>query len=307
MILKFPDRSVVIFTCDRIYMILEIDYNRDILFTMKTYKLSTIVLTMTLSASVFAGRYIVPTDNNVISKFNNNSYKDVSLKHRINILVWNIYKGKIVGWEEDFSSLANQNDLMILQEVFLNPRMERVFKSTSEFDYTFASAWEDTKYSNTKSGVATASRVKPTKIQWQRSYFTEPIVKTPKMTLFTEYALENSDQKLLVGNIHGINFVTAGKLKHMIDRATEVLKKHSGPIVFAGDFNTWTKTKLRIMNESLRKIGMSPVKFDLDTRKRALGKALDHIWIKNLKVIGSKVLSNITTSDHKPLAIEVEL
>lgn len=270
--------------------------------------LATAILTLTFFSTIAeAKRYIIPKDQNVVTNINTQSPMISELNQSFSVLVWNIYKGKIVGWEADHDKLSSQADILLFQEAYLNPRMKRVFGNSNDFNFVMATAWEDAKYSNTKSGVVTGSRVFPVKINWQRSYFREPGLKTPKMNLFTEYPIAGSDKTLLVGNIHGINFVKSWKLKHMIDQAANVIEQHQGPVLFAGDFNTWTRTKMTMMNKTLKKIGLNSIKFSPDNRKKFLGRPLDHIWIKDLEVLDSKILSNITTSDHKPMTISVRV
>lgn len=267
----------------------------------------TLIFLLALTSQAWAGRYLIPRDADVITKITNAPNASRELSQRVELLIWNIYKGKVVGWEQDFEQLSATADIMILQEAFLNPRMKRVFRESIVYNYVMATAWEDTKYSNTKSGVVTAAKVSPNDIGWQRSFFKEPISNTPKMTLFTEYKIRGSKKTLLVGNIHGINFVTTNKLRHMLKLAAERISTHSGPVVFGGDFNTWNASKMNMMIKTLSAARMKPVSFFPDGRKRVLGKILDHIWTKNLKVLSSKVHSKILSSDHKAMTVLLDL
>lgn len=271
------------------------------------YYLIGIQFLLFFTGQAFAGRYYVPADSNIITKIINSPEAPQELDQKISVLIWNIYKGKVVGWEEDFTELSTNSDLMILQEAYLNPRMKRAFNERLDHNFVMATAWEDAKYSNTKTGVVTAAKAKTKNFSWQRSFFREPITRTPKMTLFTEYKIKGTNKTLLVGNIHGINFVTTNKLRHMIKNATNRIAKHKGPAILAGDFNTWTKSKTLAMNELLKSAGMKPVKFSPDGRKKVLGYYLDHVWTKNIAVIGSKVLSEIRSSDHEPMTVEMNL
>lgn len=270
--------------------------------------LLTLFMVSALSGYADAGRHYIPKDHEVISTYGGNpSSPAVALNSEITVLVWNIYKGKIVGWEEDFRELSKNSDILILQEAFINPRMKRVFNSMENHSFVMATAWEDTKYSNTKSGVATASKVKTYDYSWQRSLYREPIVKTPKMTLFTEYKIKNSRKTLLVGNIHGINFVSTSKLEHMLKEAAKRLVEHDGPTIIAGDFNTWNDYKTYAMNKIFESIGMRAVSFSPDGRKKFRGNILDHIWVKDIEVLKSEVLSKIGTSDHKAMSVILKL
>lgn len=255
----------------------------------------------------YAARYIIPSDENVFKVINPSLSNRVELDPSdINVLVWNIYKGGIVSWERDFLSLARGKDLLVLQEAFLGPRMLKTFYSTIDMEYLFATAWIDGKYGNNPTGVTTASTVKASEVDWQRSYYLEPLIKTPKMTLFTSYKIAGMQKELLVGNIHGINFVRAYKLRHMLDKAAEVIKKHNGPVLFAGDFNTWTSTKLANMNAVFKSLKMKKIQFKNDIRKTIFGKIIDFAWIKNLSVLESAV-PNVKGSDHKPMTFKLKV
>lgn len=273
--------------------------------SLKTIILSFFLLGTLLSSEVsFAKRYIIPQDKDVIIKINSIESDEVIYPFNIKVLVWNIYKGKNKNWINEFSDFSNNKDLVLLQEAFLNQKMLGLLASNKLFSYNFATSWIDLKYGATPSGIATGSSVTSSETTWQRSYFKEPILRTPKMTLFTKFKLAGMDKELLVGNIHAINFVRAYKLRHMLDQAAQIISKHKGPVLFAGDFNTWTKTKINNMNSVFKKLGMKSVSFKNDLRKRFLGKVLDHAWIRGLQVQSSKIPIS-SGSDHAPLIFEL--
>ncbi|MBT4790431.1 MAG: endonuclease/exonuclease/phosphatase family protein [Halobacteriovoraceae bacterium] len=265
-----------------------------------------LLIALIFSSVADAKRYIIPNDKDVLTAHNTHAETDSLYPFEIDVLVWNIYKGYNKTWKKDFEDLTRDKEILLLQEVYAQDKMFNVFERMVEFEFWFARSWIDTKDNNTASGVSTASIVKTTLKKWQRSYYREPIIKTPKVTLFTRYKLTGHDKELLVGNIHAINFVRYYKLKHMLVEAAKVIKNHQGPVLFAGDFNTWTKTKLGVMNGIFKNLAMKRVKFDHDIRKRFLGKVLDHAWIKELKVISSRI-PNVKGSDHPPLELRLSL
>lgn len=274
---------------------------------MKLTIISTLILATVLPLDALAGRYAIPNDNEVISRLGGMGSPKSHLERQFNVLIWNVYKAKIEGWEDDYEILSSKTDLQLLQEGFLNSRMSRVFNQDKESTYVMATAWYDKKRGNTKSGILTGSNAKPISTQWQRSYYKEPILRTPKMALFTKYKVKGTEKLLLVVNIHGINFVTAGKLAHMIRSAATVVDKHDGPVLFAGDFNTWTGKKLGLMNTILKAVGMEQVSFNPDLRKKMFGIFLDHVWVRDLEVIDAEVYGDIMSSDHKPMKITLSL
>jgi endonuclease/exonuclease/phosphatase (EEP) superfamily protein YafD len=268
--------------------------------------LSIIFLFILVTASAFAGKYKIPKDEDVMVTFNDQTSEVYLYPFSINILVWNIYKGANKSWKSDFYELSNEKDILMLQEVYLNTKMKDTFSFMDWFHFSMATAWIDKKDKHTASGVGTATKGLPFKTIWQRSHYREPVIKTPKMTLFTKYKLAGVDQELLVGNIHAINFVRAFKLRHMLDEAAKVMAVHDGPAIFAGDFNTWTKTKINNMNKVFKQLGYVKVAFENDYRKAMFGNVLDYAWVKNLKVLESKV-PRVKGSDHAPMTMELSI
>lgn len=252
----------------------------------------------------FSGRYQIPADSKVLNRLGSNSVHELD-PDSIKVLVWNVYKGARTAFSSDFKLLSQNKDILLIQEAYLTSKMQKSFLN-SELDFYFATSFLDRKFGSIPTGVSTASIASATSVTWQRSKYREPVIKTPKMTLFTTYKIQNTDQELLVGNIHGVNFVRAYKLRHMLDEAAKVLARHNGPAVFGGDFNTWTKTKLNNLATVMKTAGFKKVKFNGDP-KGFLGKPLDHVFIKNLIVKTAVIPYGIEGSDHKPLVLELSL
>ena len=257
------------------------------------------------SSFALIGRIFIPKDENVLKKIN--MVENVGIDpYDIDVLVWNIYKGIEKNWRDEFFELSRGKELLIFQESIMHTRVSDELKRNPTTSYVFATSWYNLKYLNSETGVMTGATSKSISNKWQRSYFLEPLLNTPKMTLFTEYKLKGRSETLLVGNIHGINFVRAYKLRKMLNQAAAILKKHKGPAIFAGDFNTWTETKIKNMNTILMELGFKAVKFSKDIRKSFRGNPLDHAWVKGLKILSSEVPDS-TGSDHKPMVMKLSI
>jgi len=265
------------------------------------YKL-LISLSLILTFCVAAQCKEIPDDNNVLMTVNEANLAELE-PGSIKLLLWNIYKGNNQNWDSDFIEISKDHDLLVLQETFLDSFMLGVFKDLPVFEFNMATSWLDGK--GIETGVATASIVCPVSVNFQRSKYREPIADTPKMTLFTEYSLAGLTETLLVVNIHGINFVSAKKLEHMIKETVNVINKHSGPVVFAGDFNTWTNKKIKIMKTHLGEAGLAEVLFNPDTRTKVMGHFIDYVWVKDLSVNSSRVYSDLKSSDHKAISVDL--
>jgi len=258
--------------------------------------------TLDLSEKDRGYKYTLPKKVNTMSSFGKSSCGEIKSK-TINVLVWNMFKGDKPDWQRDFLVLSKNKDLVLMQEVYLDNKMKSTFDKT-DYQYVYAKSFI---YNKTliSTGVATASRCASIKNISQRSIPLEPIVSTPKMVVITKYKTSfNTD--LLVLNIHGINFVNYIKLATQLKQAYSIARHHTGPIIFAGDFNTWSKMKLYVLKRFAKKLNLNEVKFENDGRMKTFGNPLDHVLYRGFKVISSKVHSNIEGSDHKALDIKLE-
>jgi endonuclease/exonuclease/phosphatase (EEP) superfamily protein YafD len=232
------------------------------------------------------------------------SYSDSSLNpEKISILVWNMYKGSNETWKRDYQNLIKDKDVIIAQEMYLNDQMKDTFNEHEMFGYHTATSFMYVP-SQTRTGVTTASYATPTSFIHQRSRALEPVINTPKMTLITKYELEGMDQELMVVNIHSVNFVTVAAMKSQLVDAADEIEKHKGPVIFAGDFNTWSWGKVVTMKRVLEdRLGMKEVTYKVDNRKKVFGEIIDYIYVKGLEVVESESFSEeqIPGSDHPPM------
>jgi len=254
-----------------------------------------------------AKRFVIPSDDKVLIEINGSQKMNALNPDSINLFVWNMYKGDKPHWKRDFLNLSRGKDVLMLQEVYLDYQMASVMYSDDTFTYNMATSFIDTKNRNSPTGVATASPVAPQHAYWVRSIDREPIIKTPKMLMITEYPIAGSGDTLLTVNIHAINFVSAKKLRNMLNQIEDAVRDHTGPVVVAGDFNTWSKKKTQYLKDMARHLGLSEVIFKNDQRMKTFGKVLDYVLIKKLQVINSKVYGEIDGSDHKAMEVHLKV
>ena len=115
----------------------------------------------------------------------------------------------------------------------------------------------------------------------QRVY--EPLALLPKSSLLTYYPIKNTQQTLLVANIHAINFTLGtGRFTQQLLEIKEILAQHSGPIVFAGDFNTWSDQREAVLDQIIgdKKSGLLKVEFTSTVEHLAWRRRLDHIFFR---------------------------
>lgn len=127
-----------------------------------------------------------------------------------------------------------------------------------------------------------------------------------KSALITVYALQ-STQQLMVINIHAINFSIGVEVYgKQLDAIGEQVKRHTGPVIMAGDFNAWSRQRINALYQFASEIALREVRFVDDQRRRTFGRPLDFVFSRGLHVIQSSVLVT-QASDHNPLLVEFRL
>jgi endonuclease/exonuclease/phosphatase (EEP) superfamily protein YafD len=218
---------------------------------------------------------------------------------KIRLFVWNIHKAADQRLPQDFSDLSFGADLALFQEFVSTPSfIKNLVAANTEFEWTMAKSFQMFDFNFT--GVATAYRVKPLGEEVIVSKVTEPITETPKTILLSVFSINGTYDTLLVANIHGINFVGLETYKVQIRQLVEKLRQHQGPMIVAGDFNTWDPARIAFLQKVFTPLGLSkvhtPVAGMLD---------LDHIFLRGLKANFVFDLSHIDSSDHAPLMADL--
>ena len=218
----------------------------------------------------------------------------------IEVVNWNIQKGRNTEWVGDLAGKDMGPDLLILQEASRKTIVwqDLVPDHHSSFAEGFGPNWSP-------SGVMTVSAAAP--ITECELVAHEPWFGTRKATLITEYGLSGTEQTLLVANIHGINFTFGVRdLENQFAQVRAVIDAHDGPVVVSGDFNTWRSQRARVLEDMLAALGLTALEFDVDHRKRFFGWALDHIYVRGLHSEFATTMSS-SASDHNPMAVRLRL
>ncbi|NOQ45897.1 MAG: endonuclease/exonuclease/phosphatase family protein [Desulfobulbaceae bacterium] len=221
--------------------------------------------------------------------------------NHIAILDWNIYKGQRPGWQNDFLRLSTAKDIIFLQEAPLNERMQEMLQQHN-LCWNLNSAFS---YRGLETGVLVASTVQPLGSCGLRHR--EPIIGVPKTILISRYMIAGSTDKLLVANIHGINIsLGTGAYQKQLDGLQNILEKHEGPIILAGDFNNWSKKRTAIMTSMVENLSLQALAFDGKARTTFFGDPVDHILYRGLKPVTYEV-HPVTSSDHNPISVTFRL
>lgn len=216
---------------------------------------------------------------------------------KLRLLNWNIHKSNFNGWAEDLYNLCQDCDIYTLQEGFLTDEFQNFFESRA-YHWNIASAFS---FNNTVSGVVTASKVAPELLCVFRQ--PEPIVRIPKTALVTRYRLPATQEKLMVVNIHSINFSLGyGAYKSQLETLADILTLHDGPLILAGDLNTWNDERQVIVDIFCKKFDLMKLEFPRGSVTAFFDNPLDHIYFRGITILDSQVI-NVVSSDHNPLLI----
>ena len=219
---------------------------------------------------------------------------------RIRVLSWNIQKSSNSGWEQDLRQLAFPSDLILLQEARLQADLMPVLENQSfgTFAPGYTTDTQDT-------GVMTLSTIGANShcsLQHQ-----EPWLRTPKATSVSYYKIDHNLTSLLVVNLHAVNFTfTAASLAAQLGDIASLIENHAGPVVYGGDFNTWSDARKEALNHSIAGLKLQKVGFTEDKRIRVLGNALDHLLVRGLQVLESQTYP-VSSSDHNPISVTLAL
>jgi endonuclease/exonuclease/phosphatase (EEP) superfamily protein YafD len=132
---------------------------------------------------------------------------------------------------------------------------------------------------------------------------TEPLIRIPKATLVSYYQINGSEKKLLVANIHGINFTFGVSTYHQqLEELYDAIKHHEGPMIVAGDFNSWSDERMLEVSELINKLSLSRIEYPVNNKTHVFGNAIDHVFYRQLELVSNKVWQ-VSSSDHNPISV----
>lgn len=217
------------------------------------------------------------------------------------VLVWNIFKQKRADCIHILELYASKAKLILLQEAQNTPLLLNFISQHHKIaDHVPAYCLNDIY-----AGVMTISDSLPSALWSFREK--EPLIRVPKSALITLYPIENSSEQLLVANVHAINFSIGVKVyRQQIHMLLNRIKTHQGPVILAGDFNAWSRQRVNLLYHLVRSIELKPVNFTNDIRKTFLGRPLDFVFYRGLKLDAAQII-NTAASDHNPLLVNFKI
>jgi endonuclease/exonuclease/phosphatase (EEP) superfamily protein YafD len=229
-----------------------------------------------------------------------NQSKPLDLDGHLNLLVWNIYKQNRSEWAQELATLAKGKQLILLQEA----SMSDDFKAWLKRHFWHGFQVNAFKAFNTSMGVLNLSSQLPTRICGYTEM--EPWLRLPKSASYALYPLSDG-QQLAVINIHSINFTyDTTSYEQQLDTLFSQAQKHQGPMIVAGDFNSWSQARVKALSERLKKLQLNEINYQPDLRTSFYGLPLDHVFARGLRLKKAQTLST-KASDHNPILVEFAL
>lgn len=252
------------------------------------------LLAASLITAQAAPNHNIPPDDQVIQRISANAFP-----HEVKLLNWNVKKAEEgQAWLTEMQEFAKGRNLVTLQEGHDIPFMTDTLRSLPGLSFHMTGAF---LYKGKMTGVITGSVMEPSRMDFRRSPDREPILNSPKITGFSYFPI-GGGKDLLVANLHGINFVGPDKFQKQIENVAEALAAHQGPLILAGDFNTWNPARTEILYNATRRLGLEEVSFSAEESKKP---ALDHVFVKGCKVLKAWMPESVKGSDHLPQFVDL--
>ena len=233
------------------------------------------------------------------------------LPGRFSVVSWNVHKETDSVFTSELGALLDSTsaDLVLLQEC-VHPGGSRL-DSALEGRAWALSANLRTGASEAATGVLTAS----SSLQGFEAMLSrggEPLLGTRKPMLATLHRAAGGP--LLAINLHALNFsLGVNGFRQQLGDVAKVAASHAGPVLVAGDFNTWSARRLRVADSVLGAASLVRLDFGDAERdkRRAFGRPLDQIYYdpRRLRPVpgASGVPLRFRSSDHPPLVAGFEM
>lgn len=166
----------------------------------------------------------------------------------------------------------------------------------------------------------TLSSVEPMSAHRIRSAERELLVLTPKAALVSLYRVKGGGELCLV-NLHGLNFdPTGAQLARQLEALRVRVASFRGPLIVAGDFNTWNQARMDAVEALSHGLDLEEVRPDYPGGKtgdvpagmvsRAIGFSpqmhLDRIFVRGFRPIQVSWMMEYEASDHVPILARLE-
>jgi len=224
-----------------------------------------------------------------------------SIPDTFGVLCWNVYKNnKKHPKFQDFlhkEVVQRAVDFILFQEA--NFRDNHHF----ELPYFSYDAAANLEFRKEFYGVLTASRMDSSHAQAYLSEGRESIFGPHKSLLLSDYSFDDGTP-LLILNVHAINFRENQRYSKELERFLNLVESYRGPMILAGDFNSWSKKRMEKLQKITQRLSLTAVTFEKTGKvKSFMGKDLDFVFYRGLELVEAEVMDEHKLSDHNPLFV----
>lgn len=219
-------------------------------------------------------------------------------KSSLTVLSWNAHKLGDTQFFIDLKKLSQVSDLVFIQEAMHSSGWQNAFASHMPFDWSFHKSFCS---GDQATGVMTGSRFPQITPRTLTSSGVEPISFTPKVSAVSYIVFQN--KKVMLINTHALNFNLGTDFEDQIDQLIEMISQTDAPIIWSGDFNTWSAGRRSYLFNQAISQGLDPLIPHSDSRTLKL----DHILVRGFRSVKTKVLDQFKSSDHYPVMTELVL
>jgi endonuclease/exonuclease/phosphatase (EEP) superfamily protein YafD len=225
------------------------------------------------------------------------------LPDEFTVVVWNIFKrhgGQI--FDQDICDLAQRSNIVCLQEVLSTQQLD-LPRELCTLNHNYSASYR--RPDGFTEGVLTAScHPMHEEAHALLSLQREPVTRTPKATVISLMPMA-CGQTLLVINLHMLLFKRRLIFRLELELILAACEPYAHlPAIFCGDFNTFTRGQLRMLDHILGDSGFLRCLPQHTPRNK---RYLDHIYIRGLHLLEMEIIDTISSSDHSPLICKVRL
>ena len=216
---------------------------------------------------------------------------------RFSLLCWNVHKKNLThpGFQPFVASLMRRYplSLVLLQEA-------QIREEGCIFSGFFCDAAANMEIKKQFYGVLTASIQRAREAEAYLTEASEGFVGPHKSLLLTTYALPE-ERSLLLLNLHAINFREQRMYEEELERVIAKAAEHEGPMIIAGDFNTWSRKRTDALHLLRERLALQTAVFDAGKVKSFMGYPLDFILYRGMQCVETEIVTDHGISDHHPL------
>ena len=214
----------------------------------------------------------------------------------LTLLNWNAHKLEDKQFLPDLAKLAADADIITIQESMHSDKFQEAFENSFSFNFSFNMSFCNKEKQAT--GVMNMARFNIESNQTLVSPDKEPVTNTPKVSGYSAVQVPNVGLVHVI-NIHALNFNLGSKFERHVDSVGAFIKTLQGPVIWTGDFNTWSGGRQKHLDKLAQSIGLAHVTLANDKRNLKL----DHVYVRGLEVVSAELLNGFKSSDHLPVKV----